>query len=124
MLKGNVLQLNLHDGRNILMNQSDSEEEEVVLKPEDFKTKDTLKISIPDQKILDHYSFEENKIGLVTSGRFLGKIGKISEIFVRYGPNASIVTMEELGEPFQTLLDYIFIIGRTKPEISLPSLEE
>ena len=121
MLKGNVLQINLHDGRNILINPADSEEE--VLNPADFKTKDTLKISIPDQKILDHYTFEENKIGLVTKGRFTGRIGKISEIFVRYGPNASIVTLEELGEPFQTLLEYVFVIGRTKPEIKLPNLE-
>ncbi len=122
MLKGNVLQLNLHDGRNILIKKSESEEEEI-LKPEDFKTKDTLKISIPDQNILDHYAFEENKIGLVTNGRFLGKIAKISEIFIRYGPNASIVTLEELGEPFQTLLEYVFVIGRTKPEINIPNLE-
>lgn len=124
MLKGNILQLNLHDGRNILIKPTESDEEEEVLKPEDFKTKDTLKISIPNQEILDHFEFQENKIGLVTSGRFIGKIGKISEIFVRFGPNASIATMEELGEPFQTLLDYIFVIGRTKPEISLPNLEE
>jgi len=124
MLKGKVLQLNLHDGRNILINQSDSEEGEEVLNPNDFKTKDTLKISIPDQTILDHYKFEENKIGLVVKGRFIGKLGKISEIFVRFGPNASIVTLEELGEPFQTLLDYVFVIGRTKPEIKLPNIED
>ena len=122
VLKGNILQLNLHDGRNILIDGSDTDEDEEPIEKLNFKTKDILKISIPDQKILDHYTFEENKIVIVQSGRFIGKIGKIIEINKRFGPNASIITLEHEDQKFQTLLDYGFIIGRTEPEIKLPKI--
>ncbi|NHI93122.1 MAG: 30S ribosomal protein S4e [Candidatus Lokiarchaeota archaeon] len=121
ILKGNILQLNLHDGKNILIKEPDSEEDKDPLQELEFKTKDVLKISLPDQKILDHYSFEENKIVIVQSGRFLGKHGKIIEINKRFGANASTITLQDDEEKFQTLMEYGFIIGRAKPDISLPN---
>ena len=122
VLKENVIQLNLHDGRNILIDGSDSEDEEEPIEKIDFKTKDILKISIPDQEILDHFTFEENKMVIVQSGRFIGKVGKIIEINKRFGPNASTITIEHEDQRFQTLMEYGFIIGRTEPEIKLPNI--
>ena len=122
ILKGNILQLNLHDGRNILIEDLDSDEDEETIEKLDFKTKDVIKISIPDQKILDHYTFEENKIVIVQSGRFIGKVGKVLEINKRFGPNASTITLEHKDQRFQTLMEYGFIVGRTEPEIKLPNI--
>jgi small subunit ribosomal protein S4e len=44
MVKGGKVQLGLHDGRTLLLSESE--------KPSKYNTLDTLKISIPDQKIL------------------------------------------------------------------------
>ena len=116
-VKGGHIQLNLHDGRNILIRVSDptNPEEDV------YKTFDALKISIPDQQILDHYRFEVGSIAIVTDGRNVGRVGRIVEITEMFKRRRNIVTLEDKnGDRFQTIQDYIFVIGKDKPEISLP----
>ena len=116
-VKGGHIQLNLHDGRNILIRVSDpmNPEEDV------YKTFDVLKISIPDQQILDHYRFEVGSIAIVTDGRNVGRVGRIVEITEMFKRRRNIVTLEDRnGDRFQTIQDYIFVIGKDKPEISLP----
>jgi len=116
-VKGGHIQLNLHDGRNILVKVSDptNPEEDV------YKTFDVLKISIPDQQILDHYRFELGSIAIVTDGRNVGRVGRIVEITEMFKKSRNIVTLEDKnGDRFQTIQDYIFVIGKDKPEISLP----
>lgn len=116
-VKGGHIQLNLHDGRNILIRVSDptNPEEDV------YKTFDVLKISIPDQQILDHYRFEVGSVAIVTDGRNVGRVGRIVEITEMFKRRRNIVTLEDKnGDRFQTIQDYIFVIGKDKPEISLP----
>ncbi len=117
VVKGGHIQLNLHDGRNILIRLSDptNAEEDI------YKTKDVLKISIPSQEILDHIKFNENVYSIVIAGRNLGLTGKIVKITKLFGPHASTVTLESNGRSFQTALEYAFPIGLEKPLISLPS---
>ena len=116
-VKGGHIQLNLHDGRNILIRVSDptNPEEDV------YKTFDVLKINIPDQQILDHYKFEVGSVAIVTDGRNVGRVGRIVEITEMFKRRRNIVTLEDKnGDRFQTIQDYIFVIGKDKPEISLP----
>lgn len=116
-VKGGHIQLNTHDGRNILIKVSDptNPEEDV------YKTFDVLKISIPGQQILNHYRFEIGSIAIVTDGRNVGRVGRIIEITEMFKRRRNIVTLEDRnGERFQTIQDYIFVIGKDKPEISLP----
>ncbi|MHA1300964.1 MAG: 30S ribosomal protein S4e [Candidatus Helarchaeota archaeon] len=108
-LKGGKIQLNLHDGRNVIIGDSEAK----------YKTKDVLKISIPEQEILDHFPFREGMIALVTSGKHIGKYGVLKKTEYRFGPHASVVTLEHDGHEFQTALEYVFIIGETNPAISL-----
>jgi small subunit ribosomal protein S4e len=116
VVNGGHIQLNLHDGRNIVVRLTDPKiaEEDV------FKTKDVLKISIPDQEILEHIKFEEGCYSLVIAGRNLGLAGKVTKIEKRFGPHASTVTLERDGKTFQTALEYAFPIGDEIPIISLP----
>lgn len=117
-VKGGHLQINLHDGRNILFRVEDPKASPKALIP--YKTRDTLKISIPSQQILGHIPFREGSLAIVIDGKNMGFQGKIKEIIPRFGPHASVVSLEAAdGTLFETALDYVFPIGESKPEIQL-----
>lgn len=115
-IKGGHLQLNLHDGRNILVEVADprSPKEDV------YKRMDVLKITLPEQEILKVLPFKEENLALIMSGKNIGQIGKIISIKKLFGPNASTVSIEHDGDHTETLYDYTFIIGEDKAEISTP----
>jgi len=119
VLSGGNVQLNLHDGRNVLVKVKDSN------KPEEdvFGTWDTLKINLPNQEILSHMKLVEGAPALIISGKNAGKHGKIVAIEQRPRQKRknSLVTVEdEGGNRFQTTVDYVFVIGDKQPQISLP----
>jgi small subunit ribosomal protein S4e len=117
-LKGGNIQLNLHDGRNIVVviNDPRSPKEDI------YKHMDVLKISIPDQEILKVLNFKENKLAIIMSGKNIGQVGKIITILKRFGPKASTVSIQHNGSHTETLYDYTFIIGEGQPEIDLPKI--
>ncbi len=110
-LKGGKTQISLHDGRNILLENGDKAADGI-------KVQNSIKISIPDQKIEEVYALEEGSRVMVTDGRHQGKLGVISEIKKRFGPKASevIIKDEHAGEEFRTALDYIFVIDKLELE--------
>ncbi len=117
-VKGGHVQLHCHDGRNVLIRVSDPTRADEA-KP--YKTLGTLKISIPEQEVLDYVPLEEGVIAIVFGGRNVGKVGRIVSIHRGIGRKRSIVELEDpRGERFQTSLEYVFVIGRDKPLISLP----
>jgi small subunit ribosomal protein S4e len=117
-VKGGHLQINLHDGRNILIRTENPKTSPSELVP--YKTRDTLKLSIPKQEILGHIPFKEKNFAIVIDGKNMGFQGKIKEIIPRFGPHASVVSLEAPdGTIFETALDYVFPVGESKPEIQL-----
>ena len=118
-VKGGDLQLNLHDGRNILVRIKDPRNP----KEDKYKRMDVLKISIPEQEILKVLNFKENNLALIMSGKNIGQVGKIINILKRFGPKASTVSIEHNGDHTETLYDYTFIIGEEQSEIDLPLIE-
>ncbi|MBD3228862.1 MAG: 30S ribosomal protein S4e [Candidatus Lokiarchaeota archaeon] len=117
ILKKGKIQLNLHDGRNIIMPVKDPEnpEEDV------YKTQDVLKISLPDQEILEHLEFDENVLSIIVAGKNLGYVGKVLEIERREGPYQNIIRVQSKDEELQTALEYAFMVGVDKPIITLPT---
>ena len=112
IVKGGKIQLGLHDGRSVLLPEGE--------KPSKYNTLDTLKISVPEQKILDSVSLENGVYAVVSQGRNIGNEGKVIAIDRRIGTHASTVTMEDPeGNRFQTALEYVFVVGKSKPEVSL-----
>jgi len=115
-VRGGDTQLNLHDGRNILIKAKDyggSVEGS-------FETLDTIQLALKDQKILKRLKFKEGSYATVTSGRNIGKSGKIVKVEEATAARPGIVTIEgSQGETFQTTDDYVFIVGEEKPLISL-----
>jgi small subunit ribosomal protein S4e len=116
-IKKGMIQLNLHDGRNLIIPVKDPK------KPEEdiYKTSDTIKLSIPKQEILAHLKFEEGLFAVVTRGKNAGQYGKILTIQIGVGSLPNFVTLESReGTHMQTLLNYIFALGKEDSWISLP----
>ncbi|MEB3825325.1 MAG: 30S ribosomal protein S4e [Desulfurococcales archaeon] len=116
-VKRGDVQLNLHDGRNVLIRVQDPRNPV----EDKYKTLGSLKITIPEQEVVEYYPFEEGAIAIITGGRNVGRVGRIVEYKKGIRLHRSVVTIEDVrGSKFQTSMDYIFVIGRDKPEISLP----
>jgi len=108
-IKGGQLQLNLHDGRNILLPKEEGIEQK-------YLTKDTLIIELPSQKILAHYPFKEGQYAIITAGRNVAKEGRIAEFQWRFGPRASTVKLVTSdGGEVQTTPEYVFVVGEKAP---------
>lgn len=114
ILRGGRLQLNLHDGRNIIL---PSEEE-----GRNYVTKDVLKITVPDQSLMDTIKLADKAYSMILGGKNMGLFGRIVEIERKTGRKATfIVTVRgEDGSIYKTILDYIFVLGQDKPAISIP----
>ncbi len=109
-IRGGMYQLNLHDGRNILVSPEEASK---------YATKGTLKIKIPEQEILDYFPLKENMYSIVTAGRNMGYEGVIAEIHRLYGPRASnvLITAPD-GHEFRTAIEYVFITGENEPVLT------
>ncbi|MHA1673088.1 MAG: 30S ribosomal protein S4e [Promethearchaeota archaeon] len=115
-IHGGNLQLNLHDGRNIII-----EVEDPTKKPDiPYKTGGTLKISIPDQKILDYFALEKENQAMIYQGNNIGVAGEVKDLIKRFGVNASLAIVSTESGEVSTSYDYIFIVGDKKPAIDLP----
>lgn len=117
-VSGGHIQLNLHDGSNILIKVADPKnpEEDV------YETLGTLKVSIPNREIMEYFKPKEGAPAIITAGKNMGKYGKIMEIEKVPGKKRRnlLVTLEtKNGEQIQTILDYVFVIGDKEPCISL-----
>jgi small subunit ribosomal protein S4e len=105
-VKGGKTQLNLHDGRNILLNK------------DSYKTGDVLKLALPSQKILDVYPFSEGNVAMIIGGKHAGQIAPINRYEVTRSPEPNVVHFDN----FSTIKDYVFVVGFTTPEITVPEV--
>ncbi|MEM1641704.1 MAG: 30S ribosomal protein S4e [Desulfurococcaceae archaeon] len=115
---GGHIQLNLHDGRNVLIRVSDPRNPV----EDQYETLGTVVLSLNDNRVVDYIPAKEGVIAIVSGGKNVGRVGRIVEII----PGALkrrkyIVTLEDkYGNRFQTSFEYIFPIGVEKPVITLP----
>ncbi|MEW5760025.1 MAG: 30S ribosomal protein S4e [Candidatus Thermoplasmatota archaeon] len=107
ILKGGKIQLNLHDGRNILVDKKD------------YKTGDVLKIELPKQKILDTFKLEGNNIAYITGGKHVGELAHITKLEITKSTQPNIVKMKE---GFSIIFPYVFVVGSTEPLIKPPEV--
>jgi len=104
-LKGGKVQLNLSDGTNILGSN-------------EYGTKDSLILSVPDKQIVKHLQFKVGNLAMVVGGQHSGELGKIKEIREVKSSRHNTVTISGDKE-FETIEDYVIVIGEDKPEIRL-----
>ena len=121
-LKDGHAQLNLHDGTNIKVQVKDPS------KPEEdiYKTLNSLKVSIPDLGILEYMKLDEGVPAMIVGGKNIGVHGKIVSIEEKPGQKRRnfLVTIEDKKRNrFQTILDFVFVVGSKAPCISLPEVD-
>ena len=118
-VKGGHIQLNLHDGRNLLIRVSDPTNPE----EDRYETKDTIKLDLRENKILGHYRFKEGAYAVITGGKNVGIHGVITAI---ERPNPLAQTMVRIRAPdgieYGTVDKYVLVVGEGKPEIRLPEV--
>lgn len=107
MLKGNKQQLNLSDGSNKLAEG-------------EFKGSDSLILSIPERNIEDRIEFKVGNTAMVIGGKHTGRIGKIKDIIIMKSPQPNRIVISGDGEKeFETIIDYVYMIGRDEPMMKL-----
>jgi small subunit ribosomal protein S4e len=119
IIKNGHVQLNLHDGSNLLVKVAESENP----KEDVYKTLDTIKLSLPEKQILEYVKMKEKGFAIITGGKNIGRYGKIVEIEKAEGKkcrNAFVTIEDAKGNRYQTILNFIFTIGETQPIISVP----
>ena len=103
-IKGGQTQLNLHDGRNIIVDD-----------PQAYSTGDSLKLNLPDQKILEHIRFGEGTRCFLIGGAHVGSTAEVKE----YITKRSSMPNEVQFDGFDTVARNVFAIG----DASLPLTE-
>lgn len=119
IVKKGQVQLNLHDGSNLMVKIADPE------KPveETYNSFDTLKLTLPEREVSGHFPMKMKASVLIFGGKNLGKTGVIVDVEKipdRKRRALQAVVEDQSGNRFQTILDYLFVLGDAKPEISLP----
>jgi small subunit ribosomal protein S4e len=101
-VSGGKLQLNLYDGRNMLIDATDSKK---------YAVGGTLVIKLPEAKVLEFMSLEAGKTAMIAKGRHASKKGKILGISKSDLNLCSLTTVDCDGEKVVTNTEYVYIIG-------------
>ena len=94
-IKGGKTQVHLHDGRNMLFSDN----------PE-YKTGDSLVLSLPDQEVKSHHKFEEGSMAYLTGGNHIGELATVRSRDIKRSSKANEVQFDDFG----TISDYVFVI--------------
>ena len=100
-IKGGVTQLNLHDGRNMLVDDANK-----------YNTMDTLVVEVGSQKVKKHHKFEAGANCYLIGGSHIGSTATMTE----YAVKRSSKDNEVLFGDFGTIVDHVFVVG----DASLP----
>ena len=107
-IKGGKTQLNLHDGKNVIIDE------------DAYSVGDVICLKVPEQEIVEVYPLQEGATVLVTGGKHTGELGTVSEIIENKSSNPNTIIIENSAkDEFLTLKDYAFVVGGDEPTISL-----
>ncbi len=102
--KGKV-EVTLHDGRNLLVAPTSA-----------WHVGDSLKLELPGQKVVDHLPLAAGALAYVAGGSHVGELARVERVEVR---NSSQPNLVHFKEGFATVKEYVFVVGQTRPEVTL-----
>ena len=105
-VRGGKIEVTLHDGRNLLVPPTSP-----------YKVGDSLKLELPGQKVVGHLPLAPGQLAYVAGGSHVGEVARVERIEVLNSPQPNRVHFKE---GFSTVKQYVFIIGDTAPQITLP----
>jgi len=104
IVRKGAVQLNLHDGTNLLASN-------------DYKTFDTV-ILDTKRNIVKHIGYKPGNLAMIVGGEHSGEIGKIKQIRKVRGSGTNMVAISN-EQDFETIEDYVYVIGENTPEIKV-----
>lgn len=105
IVKGGAVQLNLHDGSNVIGSN-------------EYRSGDSVVLKLPERKIVKRLEYKPGNLVMVVGGRHSGEIGTIKEMRVIRSSQPNMVTVKNDKE-FEIIKDHVFVIGTNKPDIDL-----
>lgn len=114
-IRGGRTQLNLHDGRNIILRTRDPRQK----LDEEFAVGGAVQLGVPDQKIIKYVPFQVGALGLVVDGRNQGLHGKIISINPGTYARSKAVKIETTSVAFETPAKYVIPVGTETPLVEL-----
>ncbi|MEW6063189.1 MAG: 30S ribosomal protein S4e [Nanoarchaeota archaeon] len=104
MVKGGKQQITLHDGNNIFVKDK-------------YQVGDTVVIDLEKKKIIDWIKLEKDNLIYLVDGKHVGSVGVVSEILSFKNMQKSRITFKIGDRSFETLKDYVFVIGKKHPVV-------
>lgn len=101
------IQLNTNDGRTFIEKETE------------LKVGDSIKISLPEQKIIEKLKEKKGSLVYVTGGSHSGQVAEIEEIIPGAINRFKTVKLKTKEKEFKTTEANVFVIGEKKPEIEL-----
>jgi len=84
-----------------------------------IKAHDTVRINLRNGEITEFYKFEVGAFVIIKGGNNIGRTATILKNEKHDGNYDIIYLKDNLGKEFSTRIDNVFVIGTTKPEITL-----
>ncbi|MGC8515343.1 MAG: 30S ribosomal protein S4e [Thermoplasmata archaeon] len=97
-IPGGKTQLSFHDGQNTVTDA-------------DLKPGDVVKVRLPEKKFEEVLRMQPGSKVFITGGSHVGETATVKKIEVKKSSSANLVEMEE---GFETISDYVFVIGSNK----------
>ncbi len=97
-IPGDAFQIALHDGRTAVGGR-------------EFRIGDTVKLSVPEQKVAAVMKLEPNASCIITSGKHAGELATVDELYHKKGARRAEAKLHSDSESFITVRDYLFVVG-------------
>lgn len=107
IVKGGNTQLNLHDGSNIISDEYS------------YHSSDSVILSLPERKVVKHITYKPGSLALVIGGAHSGELATIEDVRKTRSTMPNMTSLHSSYD-FETIEDYVFVIGKGTPEIETP----
>lgn len=117
LTRGGNVQLNFHDGSNLLLKVKDAAKSEEV----SYKAKDSVLVDLSKKKIVEHIPYENGSMAFLTGGSHQGQFASIVEVTVTKSSRPNVVILKNDAGTIETIEDYVFMVGKEKsmiPEVT------
>ncbi len=101
-IAGNKVQLNLHDGKNIIIEKEEDR----------FRVGDTVRITIPDYKVESFLKLEKGAYCYIYRGKHSGTLGILQEIIQQPGGQPSDAKLKVGEGELITRKDFLFAVSK------------
>ena len=100
LLKKNKLQINFHNGENLLIENKD------------YKVGDTLLINLKTKKIIKHLKLEKGSTVYIKGGKYVGSTGTIERLISSNKLKNDMLELKIDNKKVKTLKRFVFVINK------------